>query len=238
MIWACGYLNMMYYDKVFKAGGLTKSVTIDPNNDSELGAAYKLFEWSLNAVFGESGNTEWPADMHQPQADAVKGSVGSVADNMTLEAVGYLLLHEMAHIYLRHGPSEASSWSIEQEKEADSLAVTWFFQDVPDPNNGRRITKGISVATALLMQCAVAMFTKEWGGSSHPARWQRLDQVIRLIETDPKHPVFAFLIQVARMYRTMAHGPSGPAKYADFLDAFDQFIETLSKEHQAQDCAP
>lgn len=238
MLWACGYLNMMYWDKLYKAGGLTKSIIMDPENDIELQRAYKLFEWSLNVVEGKISETEWPTGLPQPLANAPRESWEILADELTLEAVGYLLLHELAHVYLKHDVSAKSVWSIEQEKEADSQAVEWIFRGVHNPTNGHQIKRAISIATAFLMQCAVALFTKDWGGKSHPPRWQRMDQVIRQIATDPDHPVFAFLIQLARMYRTMAHGSSGPAKYADFLDAFDQFIETLSKEHQAQDCAP
>jgi hypothetical protein len=238
MLWTCGYLNMMYWDKLYKAGGLTKTVVMDPENDLELQQAYKLFEWSLNVVEGKITEEEWPSDLPQPMPDASRDSWKILADELTLEAVGYLILHEMAHVYSKHSPSSDSSWSIEQEKDADALAVQWLFQGEKNTRDGHQTKRALATASVFLMQCAVALFTGEWGGKSHPPRWQRLDQVMRKIADDPAHPLFAFLGHLAQMYRTMARGPSGPAKFADFLDAFDQFIETLSKEHQAQDCAP
>ncbi len=232
-LWACGYLNMMYWDKLYKAGGLARSVVMDPSGDFELQNAYKLFEWSLNVFDGNIPGLKWPANLPMPLPDAGGNSWEALADELTLEAVGYLLLHEIAHVYLKHDVSESSAWSIEQEKEADSQALEWIFRGAQNPTNGHQIKRSISIATALLMQCAFALFTKKWGGESHPPKWQRLDQAMRQIATDPNHPVFAFLGQLARMYRTMAKSPSDSYQYNNFLAAFDHFIETLSKEDQA-----
>lgn len=235
MLWSCAYLNMMYWDKLYKAGGLTKPVVMDPENDRELQAAYKLFEWSLNVVEGTISEAEWPSDLPKPMVDSPNGSWAFLADELTLEAAGYLILHEMAHVCSKHSPTSHSSWSIEQEKDADALAVLWMFQGEMNPTDGHQIKRAIAIATVFLMQCAVAMFTGEWGGMSHPPKWQRLDQVMRKIADDPVHPLFAFLGQLARMYRTMARGPETPVKFADFLDAFNKYIERFSQEHQAKD---
>jgi hypothetical protein len=234
MLWAACYLNFLYYCRVIDAGGPFKSVTIDPMVDKDLNAAMTLFGWSLNVVFGDSADVDWSRELPQPVINSETGSWQFFADRLTLLAIGYLLLHEAAHVYLKHGRSEESTWSIEQEKEADAVAVDWLLQDAPSSTNGRRIERGIAVASALIMQCAKSLFTKEWGGQSHPPTWQRLDQVVRQIESDPHHPIFAFLVHLVGLYRSMSGTIQFSGSFGYFLDGFDDFIETVSREHKRQ----
>ena len=228
IIWASSYLNGIYYYTVGKKGGLSKSVAIDPSEEPEVLSAMKLFDWALNASLGKDVPKDWPDDLRQPSADVSRDSWENLADELTLVGVGYVLLHEAAHVFLKHDPSTPSGWSIDQEKDADRQAVEWYFQDTA-PGSNERTKRGLGVATVLLARVASAMFTGKFGGQSHPISWQRLDQMIRLMESDGVHPVFAYLAHLLPLYRSMSGKTFAPGAFDDFLHAFDSFIDDLSR---------
>ena len=235
MLWVCSYLNFLYYDKWFRAGGLKKSFALDPNTDAELKAAMELFEWSLNAVFGKTPFTDWPDTLPQPLEDAGRNSWENFADELTLEAVGYVILHELAHVYLGHQGTNDSQLSINQEKEADVQAIDWLFRDTPEPHNGHRIKRSIAVASSLMMLCAFSLFTGDWGGKSHPPTWERLREVILQIANDEDHSVFVFLFLLLSLYRNMAgRAPIGSESFYSFLDGFEKFVLSMKAEHDAR----
>jgi hypothetical protein len=191
--------------------------------------ALDLFGWVFNAWKDPNAPQEWPIGLPRPSEPSRAPSSDGLADEITLMAIGYLILHEIAHIILLHGPTEKSGWSIDQEKEADQQAVEWFLAAYRDSTDNQRIRRGLAIATALIKQVAEGMFTGDFGGETHPPKWQRLDQVLRLVEDDPQHPIFAFVAHLLPFYRSMSGKVFAPGVFDDFLHAFDSYIDQLSK---------
>jgi hypothetical protein len=229
VVWVTSYLNAIYFHLVRERGGLLRAVAIDPLQEPVLCAAMKLFGWMLNAWQDTEACQNLPEELPRPDEHAAKDSWENLADELTLVAIGYILLHEVAHVYLLHVPSKEGWWSIEQEKDADRQAVEWYFADYPDSHSNDRIKRDLGVASALIAQVATGMFLKDFGGKSHPPSWQRLDQVLRLIESDCVHPLFAFASQLLPLYRSMSGGTFAKGASADCLAAFDKFIDELSQ---------
>ena len=235
MLWASCYLNFLYYDKWFRSGGLDNQTTIDPEQDPELKTAVELFEWSFNAVFNKSIFTDWPDTLPSPPEEAKKGSWEFFADDLSLEALSFLILHELAHVHFGHQPTQESHKSIEQEKEADAQAVDWFIGDITNPYNGHRVKRSIAIASTLMMLCAHSYYTGKWGGKSHPPTWERLREVVFQISNDKRHPVFAFLTEMIKQYRRMSGRlTNDEVSFDSFLEAFESFILSMKAEHDAQ----
>ena len=235
VLWVTSYVAGIYYDIVRQKGGLTRRVEIDPAEHPQLWRAMELYVWLINAWLDPQAPQAWPTGFPQPSPDNPPDSWKAYANECALHGTGYLLLHEIAHAARQHGPNDDSGWSIEQEKEADRQAMDWLFSDHPNPASPARIKRGTSVALALVAQVAAALFDGRMGGRTHPPRWQRLDQIIRYIEDDPAHPVFAFLAQVLQFFRSMSGGQFQGRAYDDYLHAFDGFIDELSRSFRPEE---
>ena len=230
VLWVTSYVAGIYYDIARRKGALRGSVVVDPAEYPELWKAMELYAWLINAWFDPTASQTWPEGFPQPTPDNPPDSWEAYANECTLYGVGYILLHEIAHVARGHGPSRGDAgWSIEQEKEADRQAIDWLFSDQPDPASRTRIKRGIAVGLALVSQVAGAMFTGKFASKDHPPEWQRLDQIVHYIEDDPAHPVFAFLSQVLPFFRTISGGLFHGKAYDDYLQAFDGFIDQLSR---------
>ncbi len=239
-VWSISYLNFLYYCRVVDAGGPFKSVTIDPTEDDDLRNAMKLFEWSLNVVSRRCSGEDWPEELPRPEKDPKKDSWEMFADEVTLESFGFILLHELAHVVLKHQGftseqrenNDIAHWSLEQEREADAQAIEWFFRDLPNPSDGRRIKREIGVASILLGLVAKALFSGNWGGRTYPPTWQRLHSAVTSIEPDKEHVIYAFLSHLSTLYKSMA-GKSGSQtpQMSSFAEAFEHFIDDLSREN-------
>lgn len=230
VIWVLSYLNGLFYDRVFKAG-LTKPVQLDPANDPELLNALKLVGWILNAWSDPESPQEWPADLPKPCSNPSKKSLEALADGLTLSTLGFLLLHEIAHAELKHHPTTKTEWSIDQEKDADREASELYLDGTDDPVRTYRL---VGMANALLTQVIQSLFTREFGGQSHPEKWNRLFNVVVGAESDPDHPVFAFLAQLTHLYTHLSGRVTDQQKLKDFLAGFNQFTEKLSLESARQ----
>ena len=229
VLWVTSYLNAIYFHLANEKGAFSGQVVIDPLQEPELVTAMILFGRMLNAWHDPDSPQNWDDSLPRPNKTATKMSWENCADELTLTAIGYILDHEIAHVFLQHGPSKPGGWSIEQEKDADRQAVDWYFADFPDSHSNERIKRGLGVASALIAQVAAGMFLKDFGGESHPPSWQRLDQVLRQIENDPFHPIFAFVTQLLPLYRSMSGGQFAEHLSADFLGTFDKFTDELSR---------
>lgn len=231
VLWVTSYVAGIYYDIMWRRGALDRQVDIVPAEHPELKTAMELYFWLVNAWFDPTAPQSWPEDLPRPSPDNPPDSWEAYANECTLHGIGYILLHEIAHVARGHGPSsdDGTGWSIEQEKEADRQAIDWLLAEHPDPASRARIKRGVSVGLALVAQVAGAMFTGRFGGKSHPPEWQRLDQIIRYIEDHPAHPVFAFLSLVLPFFRRISGGQFRGEAYDSYLQAFDGFIDELSR---------
>ena len=191
-------------------------------------SAMELFAWVLNAWLDPNAPQEWPQHLPKPTPDAEKQSWENFADELTLSSCGFLLLHEMAHVYFGHHKIDDSWWSIEQERDADREASHWYFRDAPDSADHLHIKRLIGTANALLMSVIRGFYTGRFEGKSHPESWNRIYNVISQIEVDRKHPVYAFLAHVLPFYRKISGETFVGDEFAEFFAGFDKFINQIS----------
>jgi hypothetical protein len=72
-----------------------------PAGDPALAGALDLYEWALAAVSMKTIQP-WPEDAPRPVAKPDRESALHVASEIFLVAVAWILLHEIAHIELKH----------------------------------------------------------------------------------------------------------------------------------------
>jgi len=138
----------------------------------ELQQAFRLYGWALTKCC--PGICEsWPREFPSPQNG---DSQTMLATELFLVAVGWILLHESAHILLNHadGPAEMLK---SQEREADAFATEWLLEGVNDAKMLQKRSLGIAIANLSLM--ALDMRAKRLDLPQHPRSVERLNANLR-----------------------------------------------------------
>jgi hypothetical protein len=232
-LWVAAYVNSIYYDLAEKKGALRGQVEINPQAEPQLLAAMQLSHWMLSSIIDPNVPKEWPTGLPRPNENADKQSWENVADEMTLAGCGFILLHEIAHAKWKHKLSGDTAKNISQEEQADQQAVDWYFADYPDSHSNDRIKRGYGIASALVLLVGIGMFAGNFSSSTHPPSHKRLREVLKSIENDPVHPVFAFSAQLLPLYRILKGDAGARGASTNYLDALDRSIDELSRSFPA-----
>jgi hypothetical protein len=135
--------------------------------------------WSLNKCC--VGVCEpWPREFPSPQNDDLQTRL---ATELFLVAVGWIILHESAHILLNHADGPADLLKRE-EREADAFATEWLLEGVNDTKMLQKRSLGIAIANLSLI--ALDLRAKRLDLSQHPRSVERLNANLRnyLSDTD------------------------------------------------------
>lgn len=90
----------------------------------------------------------WPVDLPLPDINAGPGTEPERINNLFLGATAWALLHEVAHLKLRHQVMSNRERENQEEFEADDWAAEWVLEGTPSaPEQEFRV---FCVATALL----------------------------------------------------------------------------------------
>lgn len=175
ILWAQSYAAFMFYTREMNrrgADGVVAEIT-----DPETLEALELYRWALERMIDDAP-TEWPAQLPRPTparpgAPVTEAGAGDVAREFALIATGFLLLHEVAHISLKHTGNSASEWSIDEERDADAWAAEWVLARGQPPLD-QLDKRALGVSMALLMILARGVHTGEMNGVTHPRDFDRL----------------------------------------------------------------
>lgn len=137
-------------------------------NGTPLYEAHQLIEAAKGLI--ENPKKCWPANLPMPQAVATGATHNSGVNNLFLGATGWVILHEIGHIHLKHTIDTIDEIRRKQEFEADLWATQWILSQAPgDPLREFRI---FSVATGLVWLGVVNSVRR--ATISHPPAVQRL----------------------------------------------------------------
>ncbi|RNJ48048.1 phage exclusion protein Lit family protein [Methylocystis hirsuta] len=126
----------------------------------------------------------WPDGLPHPDAAAPEGSDDWRVNNVFLGAVGWICLHEVAHIHLGHEPDTTDALRRRQENEADSWATRWVLDRAPP--DLRREFRVFAIAAGLAW---IALVDKVRRGSlTHPHAWERLGHCAQVFGTEELSP--------------------------------------------------
>lgn len=209
LLWACSFLNLTYWRVRTREGPLGKRVDIDPNKKPRLKRAMILLGWALNHAFSARGEEEWPVGFPHPTSRYLRGSVEFDATQMTLRALGFILLHEFAHLVLKHEATVPSAISIDQEKDADREAVAWYFEGSRGKESSEFKARSSGVVAALYFASVTGFFDGEWGSSTHPPGWMRIEHVLGSLSLRDYHPTMVLASELKSLYLSFSGATTG-----------------------------
>ncbi len=139
----------------------------------QLQEAFRLYGWALNKSHREECEP-WPQGAPSPQGT---DSQTTLATKLFLVAVGWILLHESAHILFDHKMDATSDLKKREEREADRFATEWLLEGVPDSTLIQERSLGIAIA--ILVLTARDLRAKRLDLTDHPRSVERLNANLR-----------------------------------------------------------
>jgi hypothetical protein len=110
---------------------------IDIRTGTPIAQAYELINAAKNLI--RDPQARWPNELPEPNAFAAERSPDWFTNNLFLGAVGWTLLHEVAHISLNYQTITTNSLRMQQEHDADKWATNWIFERVGQEEREFRI---------------------------------------------------------------------------------------------------
>ena len=111
--------------------------------------------------------SRWPDCLPPPEPQAAEGSRDWAVNNLFFGAVGWILLHEIAHKHLNHERNTTAELRRRQEFDADGWAADWVLTRVPNDLRFRVA----AIASAFTW---IGLVDDVFGpGPTHPPAWER-----------------------------------------------------------------
>lgn len=139
--------------------------------NNRLRESAKILEWAKNNLTS-TGAEPWPESGPRPRENLGSCDDSAVATELFLCALAWILHHEIAHVILQH-PLINTTFSEQEEREADNHATKWLLDGLPQFDQKlKKRALGIAVAVLCLQSLEV-------GGASclrntHPAAHDRI----------------------------------------------------------------
>ncbi|NOT87697.1 MAG: hypothetical protein HOP03_05905 [Lysobacter sp.] len=168
-LWTCAYLFWVLYQEYVDAQRRGDE-QLDLSARRNVCDAIDVFNWARNNQ-KISGVEDWPDALPRPSRGGVHDDV-SVANELFLVAVAWIIHHEIAHIRAKH-PAMHRSYAVQQEIEADEMATDWILSGCEDSELRRK--RQLGMVTALLaMQLLDEPLGADTYVSTHPPTVERL----------------------------------------------------------------
>lgn len=226
ILWCFAYSAWVFYTR--HAAGKPSTAELREISDSDTRTAMQLLEWSLEELINPH-ESAWPAHLPRPSSVPVPWSDEHVATELCLVAAGYLLLHEVAHVTLRHS---CDLDRISEEREADRWAVDWIFGSIDSTSPG--FTKrALGIALALLLLVARGIHTGDHDGRTHPRHFDRLVNSLLPHVPQDREEVWGLIVAIMALHfsNVSCHedAPKGP--FDTFWSCVDAYVEYLANKH-------
>lgn len=216
-IWCVCYGAIVIYDKGFKQPILDKehSGKVRLNSDTLVGVLiFQLGEFIVRGGQpGESSlrilNSLCSIENREDYANKCTKVFGV--------AVGFVLLHELAHCFLGHNRCEPKK---EHEFDADFYAFKKIYKDGADEETKRTVAVGVSLAIASI--CLLPDSMK--GGDSHPDTDERIDRILTALCMADNDDIFCV---IALLYKLWIFGETGKDVLVECVDNCKEFYDTM-----------
>jgi hypothetical protein len=237
-LWAYAYTYLGIYDALSKQKSKDATAPLP-----DLKPFVELLDWAITEDIDsikakimslERSSEPMPSDSPKPFVKA-GSKLADVAGGLALCALAYILLHEIAHIYLGHEKSKGLE-SVLNEKAADVWAAEWMLS-ATNLDAARRKPRLVGVALGLLWLLTLEIYFGPKESMTHPPTYDRLFQLLDRIVVSEEggidsegHLVWSF-VQVAMAYHMEKAGIPLPIQkqFASFKELVDNYIDTISK---------
>lgn len=185
-LWCACYTFYLVYQKYGHAQQKGQSV-LDLLGDDELREAMVLYKWGYIQL---KSPTFWPNDCPMPTINPSNEHV-KVANELYLCAMGWILHHEIAHIYKNHKSTDDDVKSRQQEDEADKSAAEFILAGIAD--NATINKRCLGGAIAFLVMTSKDLLSEEaaiFQENTHPKSFVRLKEVLDKYCIDKDHVAY------------------------------------------------
>lgn len=185
-IWAQCYCCWMMWSKHEEIVSAAHSL----DDDKEVLRANELMAWAVERQ-SRPHQRSYPTHLPRPEKRDRMDHTSTEASNLMCGVAAFLILHEIAHLHLRHvdvGPGASpmeQSWGKEQEREADQRAAAWMLDQL-DEDSGEYLDRTGYLAMALALMVAKQIHFPSLP-QRHPASHDRLFSLLDQYVHDPCH---------------------------------------------------
>lgn len=160
----------------YAAAQRTGAVQFDCVGIERLRNSNRILQWAKENLDG-TGSAPWPAEGPRPTEDLQRHDDASVATELFLCAIAWILHHEIGHVALNH-PLIGTSFAEQEERQADQYATNWLLEDLPssDPRTKKRI---LGITVALLCLQSLEVNSNLCLRNTHPAAHDRIFNNLR-----------------------------------------------------------
>jgi hypothetical protein len=120
------------------------------------------------------------------------------SNGLYLQAINFILCHEIAHIYLGHTKEDprnmADSEILIRERAADNAAIDWMLEGVTEENKAT-IHVGI-----LIGLCSLLFLRSTTKSTTHPNADDRIDNLLTLVQPGDNDPMWGIAALAFRLW--------------------------------------
>ncbi len=167
--------------------------TLDSSPNSAVANALALIDAAKGLIRDQS--FAWPMELPVPDVEAPINTPYGAGNNLFLAGASWIILHEIAHVHLRHEETTSEYVIRQQEEEADRWAVSWIFEKLnEEEQRGLRI---LAVATALTWIGLIDSVRR--GSTTHPHASERLGKCHALFGGEPEDPGYELASYIVKV---------------------------------------
>lgn len=197
--------------------------------------ALEDLRWALGRHF-KPMKEPWPPNAPRPPDPALGQTTSrSVASEIALVALAFVILHEIAHHSLSHEPTGDYARRIQMERDADNSAADWILGGKGDNEAAReKMRLGIIVACGWMLAVESIRWKRGQLGApshrTHPPAYSRLFALTERWSTDPNATTWCFTVAIVQLH--MQHigleVPRGP--FTNCREAADALVDVLAEQ--------
>jgi hypothetical protein len=242
-LWAYSYAYLGIYAELakLKKDDLAARATAFQRNISGF---VQLLEWAVaedlaairaHRMREDHTSASLPDWASTPFDSNPESKLPGVAGGLANTAIGYILLHEIAHIVLGHKPGEGVDRILE-EKEADYWAADWI-AGPDDLDSSLRKPRLVGIALGLIWLLTLEIHLGPEVSTTHPPSYDRLFQVLSRVlpagvdNVDTEgHLVWSFAQVAIALHLTKVGIPLHEQKqFNSFKEMVDYYVEIISR---------
>lgn len=184
-----------------------------------------ILKWAKSNLIG-SGVESWPKSGPRPKQDSHSCDDSRVATELFLCAIAWILHHEIAHVVLQH-PLINTSFSVQEEQEADKFATEWLLGGLQksDPKLKKR---ALGLAVAVLCLQSLEVDTDSCLRNTHPAAHDRIFKSTSIYQVGDDEIVEA-TCTIVLQYLFNESGVSANVDGSTFSEIFGDLLFDISR---------
>jgi hypothetical protein len=171
-LWAFAYSSFVVFEQYIQKSAIEGAWV--PMNDLLRGAE-ALWQWAVRFA---QDIQPWDPALPSPtrEGDELQQAFVRKTNEVVVRAMTYLLLHEYAHLTLKHTLTADGQWMIEQETDADNFARSFLLDDASSEE--QRLVAGLSIVLVTTSSLFLATDFMDIWKSKHPHAIDRIRHAV------------------------------------------------------------